>query len=81
MGRALIRCRNVSLHSLRGTTMRIIRYIGILSLSIVGNVAVAQVADFPVWLEALRVEAIESGISAATVDAALADVAPVRTHH
>jgi len=39
--------------------------------------AVAQPAEFPVWLDRLRAEAIESGISATTVNAALADVAPV----
>ena len=51
--------------------------IGLLTLVAWGQSAVAQVAEFPVWLEALRLEAIQSGISATTVDAALADVAPV----
>jgi membrane-bound lytic murein transglycosylase B len=37
----------------------------------------AQVPEFPVWLEELRAEAIASGISEATVNAALADVAPI----
>ena len=50
---------------------------GLLVLSGWEQLAVAQVAEFPVWLEELRVEAIQSGISAATVNAALADVAPV----
>ena len=50
---------------------------GLLLLSGWEQLAVAQVAEFPVWLEELRVEAIQSGISAATVNAALADVAPV----
>ncbi len=49
----------------------------LLILSFSGQHAAAQVAEFPVWLEALRAEAIERGISAATVDAAFADVAPV----
>ena len=39
--------------------------------------AVAQGMAFSVWLEGLRIEAIERGISAATVDVALADVAPI----
>ena len=55
----------------------IARYLGFISLSIVGNSASAQVPEFPVWLETLRVEAIESGISEATVNAALAAVSPV----
>ncbi|MGI9257433.1 MAG: lytic murein transglycosylase, partial [Gammaproteobacteria bacterium] len=37
----------------------------------------AQVPEFPVWLEELRAEAIASGISEDTVNAALADVAPI----
>jgi membrane-bound lytic murein transglycosylase B len=51
--------------------------VGLLTLVAWGQSAVAQVAEFPVWLEALRLEAIQSGISASTVNAALADVAPV----
>ncbi len=50
---------------------------GLLALSAWEQLAVAQVAEFPVWLEELRVEAIMSGISAATVNAALTDVVPV----
>ncbi len=50
---------------------------GLLALSGWQQLAVAQTAAFPVWLEALRVEAIQSGISAATANAALADVTPV----
>ena len=50
---------------------------GLLVLSGGQQVAMAQTAAFPVWLEGLRVEAIQSGISTATVNAALADVAPI----
>ena len=50
---------------------------GLLVLSGWQQLAVAQTATFPVWLEALRVEAMQSGISAATANAALADVAPI----
>ncbi|MFL2546455.1 MAG: lytic transglycosylase domain-containing protein [Candidatus Rariloculaceae bacterium] len=55
----------------------IARYIGLISLSIAGNAALAQAPEFSVWLEELRLEAIGKGISEATVNAALADVAPV----
>lgn len=44
---------------------------------IFGNSAYAQVPEFRVWLETLRLEAIDSGISAATVNIALANVALV----
>ncbi len=44
---------------------------------IFGNFAYAQVPEFRVWLETLRLEAIDSGISAATVNIALANVALV----
>jgi len=57
--------------------MKRMHFVGVITLSMIADFAVAQVAEFPVWLEALRIEAIESGISATTVDAALADVAPV----
>lgn len=37
----------------------------------------AQVAPFATWLEALRIEALDRGISAATLEAALAGVTPI----
>ncbi len=50
---------------------------GLLALSVGSQLAIAQVPEFSVWLEALRAEAIEAGISAATVGEALAGVLPV----
>ncbi len=49
----------------------------LLSLSMLAQPLFAQVPEFPVWLEELRAEAIASGISADTVNTALADVAPI----
>jgi len=58
--------------------LRLTSIVGI-SIATLGwaGLSVAQIPEFPVWLDALRTDAIERGISAGTVDAALADVAPV----
>ena len=53
------------------------RYIGLISLFIAGSPVFAQAPAFPVWLEGLRLEAIDSGVSEATANAALANVTPV----
>ena len=52
-------------------------YIGLISLFIAGSPVFAQAPAFPVWLEGLRLEAIDSGVSEATANAALANVTPV----
>ena len=53
------------------------RYIGLISLFIAGSPVFAQAPAFSVWLEGLRLEAIDSGVSESTANAALANVTPV----
>ena len=57
--------------------------LGIVALTLITTVGPVRAQDdnaaedFGVWLEALRAEALEEGISAATLDAALAGVEPI----